>query len=540
LTTLRGQLVVAGEFTNASNAALRNVALWDGAKWQPLDEGLPGYVVDISGRSRRLVAVHDQGGTNTSRRYIVSEWDGWRWSALGTNYFERTEIPWRVFLGPQNDVYVTGSFSGIRPVAASGVVRWNGERWEPLFQGDYEGLAGGIPAVLAFTEHQGDVYLGGSFLTAGDVFSPGLARWDGKRMQEVGAGFTEESSRVVRSLASSGDRLFAGGTFNRIGGVAATNIAAWNGSAWEALGSGLPGSPRTLAWWRGSLFAGGFFQPRGSLASYNFARWDGVDWTFSALGSNASVSALAVWRDQLYVGGSFTQAGPVSVSRLARWDGSQWHDVGGGVFSTGRVSVTKLAAGADGLYVGGAFTHAGGVAATNVARWDGVHWHALGEGWPGSVAALAVRDTTVYVGGRLTNELGEVRRLGRWDGRSWSALGSDISDARGGNFGRVSALLATDDAVFVGGIFTTAGGKPSAGIARWVERPRLRVGTRHGGPHGPGKPQLEGEPGLNWRWETSTDLRNWSPLDDREDVDVRGGTLEPTAPARFFRGALVP
>ena len=540
LATLGGQLVVGGEFTNSSSAALRNVALWDGSAWQPLGEGLAGYVLNLASDGRRLVALHESGGPNDSRHYVVREWDGLRWSALGTNAFGRTESPMGVFLGPRDEVYVTGSFSAIRPVAAAGVVRWSGGRWVPLFEGDYEGLAGGIPAVLAFTEHQGEVYLGGSFITAGDVFSPGIARWDGERMQDVGAGFKDEPFRVARALASSGERLFAGGSFTSIGEVAATNIAAWTGGAWQALGSGLPGSPTTLAWWRESLYAGGFFQPRGSLASFNFARWNGVDWSFSRLGSNASISALTVWRDELFASGSFTQMGPTQISRLARWNGIEWRDVGGGVSSTGRVSVSELAAGSDGLYVAGSFTRAGGVAATNIARWDGTHWHALGEGWAGSVQALAVRGTTVYVGGRLTNELGELQRLGRWDGRSWSALGSDISDARGGNFGRVSALLATDRGLFVGGIFTAAGGKPSAGIARWVELPRLHIGTTPAGPHGRGELQLDGEPGLNWRWETSTNLWHWFEVGDHDRGDGGNGTRAPNAPARFFRGVLVP
>jgi hypothetical protein len=540
MTTLRGQLVVGGEFVQASNAALRNVARWDGAAWHPLGEGLAGYVVDLAGDDRRLVALHELPGTDVSRRYIVSQWDGRRWAALGTNYFERGESPMRVFLGPKDEVHVVGGFSGIWPVAASGVVRWDGKRWEALFSGDYEGLAGGIPAALALAEHRGEVYLGGSFFTAGEVFSPGVARWDGKQMHDVGGGFLGEPFRVVRALASSGQELFVGGTFGSIGGLAVTNIAAWDGTKWRALGSGLLGSPRTLAWWRDALYAGGTFPLPGSQMSHNFARWDGAQWSFSTLGSNASVSALAVWRDQLYVGGGFTQAGPLQVSRLARWDGSQWHEVGGGVSSTGRASAARLAVGSDGLYVAGSFSRAGDVAATNIARWDGAHWHALGEGWPGSVTALAVHGTRVYVGGRVTNELGEVQRLGRWDGRSWSALGSDISDARGDNFGRVLALLATDDSLFVGGIFTAAGGKPAAGIARLVERPRLHLGRSRGDPPGTAQLQLEGDPGLNWRWETSADLRHWFPLEVHGNGDGREQAPDPKAPARFFRGRLEP
>jgi hypothetical protein len=87
----------------------------------------------------------------------------------------------------------------------------------------------------------------------------------------------------------------------------------------------------------------------------------------------------------------------------------------------------------------------------------------------------------------------------------------------------------------VGGIFTAAGGKPSAGIARWVERPRLHFGTSPRGLQVPGQFPLEGEPGLDWRWESSADLQHWFPLDNEEN-----GNRPQKTPARFFRGALRP
>jgi len=535
LTKFRGQLVAGGEFTNPTNAALRNMALWDGAAWQPLGQGLPGYVLDVAGNDRCLYTLHQAPGAGTRSHYIVSVWDGVSWSALGTNHFESPEYPYRLFVGPDGDVYVTGWFAGPLPLAASGVVRWDGRRWEPLFEGAYEGLAGGMSMALALTRHEGQVFLSGNFQTAGEAFSPGIVRWDGKRWCGVSDGFPGSSSQTVRALASSGARLYAGGTFTHIGDVAATNVASWDGSAWQPLGTGISGSVYGLASWRDSLYACGYFDRAGDESATNIACWDGARWHSLGAGCRGTVSTLAVWRDQLYLGGTITQAGPMKISRVARWDGDQWHDVGGGVSGTGRVSVTKLVADADGLYVAGIFTQAGDIAATNIVRWDGTNWHALGEGWSGSVSALAVWGQIVYVGGRLTNSAGQIERLRRWDGRAWSPLGSGVDDPRGGNFARPMALLATGDDLWVGGLFAWAGGKPSVGVARWVEHPRVRLELTRTGTEDRLRRQAMADEGLRWRWETSTDFRVWTPLPAGE-----APSLETAAPARFFRAMLMP
>jgi hypothetical protein len=170
-------------------------------------------------------------------------------------------------------------------------------------------------------------------------------------------------------------------------------------------------------------------------------------------GTNDPIVALAVFDDgrgpALYAGGDFTTAGGVSCSRIARWDGSTWSALGSGMNSW----VNALAVYDDGrgpaLYAGGWFTTAGGAAVNRIARWDGSSWSALGSGLTGlpvsdlGVDALAVYDDgrgpALYAGGYFNTAGGRpANNIARWDGSSWSALGSGVAPT-------VSDLAVYDD-----------------------------------------------------------------------------------------------
>ncbi|MFM9134138.1 MAG: hypothetical protein ACKOT0_01650, partial [bacterium] len=196
---------------------------------------------------------------------------------------------------------------------------------------------------------------------------------------------------------------------------------------------------------------------------------DGIlgSWSSVSGGVNQNVLALHFVDDTLYVGGAFTAAGggPADDSYIAAWDGS-WHSLGLGMDA----AVLALAHGDDTLYAGGSFTAAGGGPAddSRVAAWDG-SWHSLGNGVNGEVNSLAFRDDTLYVGGAFTAADGgaaDDSSIAAWDG-SWHALGEGLG---GGAFGtRVYAIAATDDTIYVGGNFRSAGGGPAddTGIAAW-------------------------------------------------------------------------
>ena len=104
-------------------------------------------------------------------------------------------------------------------------------------------------------------------------------------------------------------------------------------------------------------------------------------------------------------------------------------------------------------------------------------WNALGGGLNQCVYAIAVEGPNVYVGGIFTDAGGNTNadHIARWDGASWNALGSGLN-------GDVSAIAVEGPNVYVGGAFTDAGGNANADrIARWgpIYRIYLPVVVRH-------------------------------------------------------------
>jgi hypothetical protein len=273
----------------------------------------------------------------------------------------------------------------------------------------------------------------------------------------------------VYALAVNGTNLYAGGGFTTAGGVPANCIAKWDGSVWAALGSGLNGPVSALAVSGANLYVGGGFTTAGGVPATNIAKWNGSAWSALGSGINGAVEALAVSGTNLYAGGEFTTAGGMPVNAIAKWNGSAWSALGSGITLGSDVSgrVQALAVSGTNLYAGGLFTTAGGVPANYIAKWDGSAWLALGSGM-GSIVpslflrALAVSGTDLYAGGYFTSAGGvPAGGIAKWDGNAWSALGS-------GTYGSTVAALAVNGTnLYAGGAFTIMGGLTINRIAKW-------------------------------------------------------------------------
>jgi len=97
-----------------------------------------------------------------------------------------------------------------------------------------------------------------------------------------------------------------------------------------------------------------------------------------------------------------------------------------------------------------------------MARWNGANWAGLGEGVNGVVNALALCQTDLYVGGLFSSAGGSpASNVAKWNGYLWSALGS-------GSDGPVYALTVFGLNLYMGGGFVLAGGNTTPNLARAV------------------------------------------------------------------------
>ena len=321
-----------------------------------------------------------------------------------------------------------------------------------------------------------DMFVAGIFSKAGNVTSPGLAKWDGSDWAEVG--FTG----VALALASDGTNLFVGGSFTNVGGVLNTNIARYDGTNWYSLGGGvgyynsLSSYVYVLELHDGQLYVGGIFTNAGDIAASNVAVWSGSSWssigTGPANGVNGTVSALAFQGDDLYVGGSFSTAGGAPALGVAKWSGGAWAPLGAGCKGGGVTCIGIL--GSD-IYVGGSFTNVGGVSARAFAKWDGFSWTT----WPitdgvfqyplnDSPNRMVVKDGSLYIGGNFS-QAGDViaNHAVRYDGSDFYSLGDNPANGFAAPPINVFCIGQAKDGIYVGGLFTAAGKTLADRIARW-------------------------------------------------------------------------
>ena len=438
------------------------------------------------GSDNNVYVVGDFDTVAGQEAWDAAFWDGSTWTALGggvdiglddseVHALIETEAGW--FLGGQ--FVSVGDLKGVRSIA-----QWTGETWAALGGGlgYLPGLSGAASNIKIGPD--GNVYVSGTFVSAGGVTTDGTAYWDGLRWNAFGETFNQP----VRDIAIAPDgTVYAVGTFVRPN-FTTFPVAMWDGSAWVEVGdittfANIPPMEMQIDSQGNVYVAGAAVQTingnavtgNGGLA--HIVMWDGTEWSIPGDGVDNVVTVIHLDdSDNLYVGGKFDEAGGTPARGIAMWDGTSWNSFGLGF----RDDVKAIAIAADGtLYAGGEFEATdfqnpidpnSGVPALRVAMWDGSAWSQVGEGLNDKVNALEFDDEGVlYAAGVFTadgTESTTLNRIAAWDGSSWTALG--------GGFDRDADALAfhSEHGLFVGGTFSLANGAsieegaiPSAGIA---------------------------------------------------------------------------
>ena len=461
-------LYIAGHFTMVGNLPANNIAKWDGANWSTFGSGTNGTIEGIAVSGDTIYVggdIHNAGGVPISD---AAKWDGSSWSSLGSG------IPGYIVYAVgavADEAYFGGMFQDAGGVATSYVARWKGESWTPITSGN--GVSYRVAALLSTGD---SIYAAGGFESAGSTFTNSIGRWDGNQWSALAQGVpysaTNDSIQLpVYALAMLGSDLYVGGNFYQAGGVDANGIARWNGRNWSAVGGSVfyqdVGAVYAMAVSGNDLYVGGYFLTAGGHPANYIARWDGQSWSSLGTGFNQSVRAIAVSGGMVYVGGDFTRAGDITVNHIAKWDGTTWSPLGAGTDQ----SVNTLAISGGLVYAGGQFRAAGGLSVNHIASWDGNSWAFVGGGVAGgingtSVNVIVPKGGSLYVGGNFDTAGGiTVNNIARWDGNSWFPLGSGT----GGDPGlrAVKAIAFSGTEMYIGGDFTTAGGKVSSRFAHW-------------------------------------------------------------------------
>ena len=232
-----------------------------------------------------------------------------------------------------------------------------------------------------------------------------------------------------------------------------------------------------------ALHAGGWFTEVGTVPARGVAKWNGNDWSALAGPGGplnwAAFESLAVFdsgQGRELWGQGYANVGGVS-SDLVIWDGSNsYHSPHPNAGLMMRLAVLKDQSGTA-VYVGGAFRSWGNSEANGIVKWDGSSWSVLsgphGTGVNGSVWALGAFDDgsgpAIYVGGVFSTAGGlTANNIAKWDGTGWSPLSGPFGN---GVDYKVSALVAHRDskgsALYAGGEFHKAGGLPANNVAKW-------------------------------------------------------------------------
>lgn len=283
---------------------------------------------------------------------------------------------------------------------------------------------------------------------------------------------------AVAAIARSGDKLYVGGAFlgvfpNTGGGVVVDRRS----------GAKRRENPRVAGWVNtaipdgsGGWFIGGAISGVGGLPRSGVARIDGAarvsDWDPWCEGQ---VFALARKGDVVYVAGDFTRVGSLARHHLAAIDANtgvvrDWAPSPSG-------PVYSLLVRGDTIFVGGQFDSIGGVPRMSLAAYDLgsgalIAWDpsVIIAGGPGRVQAMAARGDTLYLGGTFGTLGGQPRPyLGAVSIRTGAVTEWRSNIATTGlqydSPAYVASLAAGDHSIYVAGHFISIGGVPRQGLA---------------------------------------------------------------------------
>jgi len=227
----------------------------------------------------------------------------------------------------------------------------------------------------------------------------------------------------------------------------------------------------SIARYKGILYAAGEFIDTISNSTYYFAKWNEAESKWDSLPLKISnVFNLKVINNELYFMGDFWMVDSSPAKGLAKWDGNQWTEIYNLPFAgSGSYIIDDIALYKGELYVSGGFYND---TINNIIKYDGVNWKNVGCGMYGDtwVQKMIVYKNELYVAGLFYKQDGNAGNfIQRWDGYQWKDVGGSVlglSHTLSDN-GQIHDMKIFNEELYVGGVFSYAGGVPAQYIAKW-------------------------------------------------------------------------
>jgi hypothetical protein len=386
-------------------------------------------------------------------------------------------------------VYFGGSFTKLNPQTGGGALL-NSSSGEVSLAFPY--VHGTVYATIP--DGAGGWYIGGNFDTVGGQSRQNLA-------QINAAGFvttwspSANSTVFALALDATRGRVFVGGSFSTINATASPNLAVVDTTG--ALMTGWNLHPNNVVYamaiTSSRLYFGGYFGEvngvdQQKIASIDLTTDTLLDWNpkpdspVDLLGeiiNDAYINALAVSGDTVYAGGSFTSVGNPSVTKTSlvaigsNGIPTSWNPALNNTNDVNNLStVNALAVVGNLIYVGGIFTAVNGSTRSNIAAigTDGTlsTWAPAIDNpdHSASVRTLAVSGTTAYVGGLFTTVDSSIRtNAAAIVAASDDPVTPSVTTWAPQPDQPINAIAINGSSVFVGGEFSTLGGKSRLNLA---------------------------------------------------------------------------
>jgi len=354
LSDYQGTLFAGGDFEASATNPVPHIARWDGASWLPVGSGWCSNTDTLTVYQGEAI-VSGCLARADGPPIRIAAWNGSTWRSLDG------PEPLTLWSAVVYHSELIGS-GFIAPGGPFQLWRWTGSTWQPL--------STPLQTINALAVYQDQIVAAGAFQSRPGGPYDNIARWDGSSWQPLGVG-VNGSPYGIFSMAVHNGELYVGGSFGSAGGnTSAVCIARWDGSTWHPVGANASGWVTALGTFNGDLVASGITPPDGS--GVTVGRWDGTSW--HALGasptSTSGIWSLVEFQGQLFCSGNFTLNG-VANTTVARYGGSTWSalSINPSGLPDASPSAYSMLPFNDELIVSGRFTTVQGQVSANVAHW---------------------------------------------------------------------------------------------------------------------------------------------------------------------------